>query len=304
MLNFLAPCRICPHECGVHRNQGELGFCKLDDGLYISSICIHHGEEPPISGPKGICNVFFAHCNLQCVYCQNSQISNNETNTIRFKHTLDDVVLQITAILDAGIQSLGFVSPSHQIPQMISIIEALWQKGYKPIVVFNTNSYDKVSTLQQLKNYVDVYLADYKYADNNLGKRFSQISDYQDIALEAIKEMVRQKGLELIINKGGIAEKGVIVRHLVLPGQIANSCKVLKNISVFIDSKINLSLMSQYYPAGDADKYSGLNRTLTEAEYNEIVDFMEECNFENGWVQDLDSENNYRPDFDKSNPFI
>lgn len=304
MLDFSLPCRICPHECGVRRDQGELGFCKLDHGLYISSICIHHGEEPPISGTKGICNVFFAHCNLQCVYCQNHQISNNTSNVDRFRYTLEAAVSEIIKILDNGIQSLGFVSPSHQIPQMISIIEALWQKGYKPIVVFNTNSYDKVSTLKQLDKYVDVYLADYKYSENKLGETLSHIPDYQPVAIDAIDEMVRQKGVELQLNSEGIAEKGVIIRHLVLPGRIANSRQVLKNISIFIDPKINLSLMSQYYPAADACKYLDLNRTLTEAEYNEIVDFMEDCNFENGWVQDLDSENNYRPDFDHSNPFI
>ena len=190
MLDFSSPCRICPHECGVRRDQGELGFCKLDHGLYISSICIHHGEEPPISGTKGICNVFFAHCNLQCVYCQNHQISKNTTNVDRFQYTLEAAVSEIINILDSGIQSLGFVSPSHQIPQMISIIEALWQKGYKPIVVFNTNSYDKVSTLQQLDEYVDVYLADYKYSENKLCERVSHIRDYQPVAIDDIDEMV------------------------------------------------------------------------------------------------------------------
>jgi len=298
----LKHCTLCPRDCGIDRTKRDKGWCGLDDKIYISSICIHKGEEPPVSGPYGICNVFFAHCNLQCVYCQNFQISDNKFAADRYEMTLEAAVNKITAILDKGIPSLGFVSPSHQIPQMLFIIEELRKRSYKPIIVYNSNGYDKVETLKELEGIVDVYLPDFKYSDPVLSKELSDAPDYPDTALKAIKEMYRQKGSLLITNDSGYAESGLIIRHLILPGEVENSLAVLKTVAEEISPKINISLMSQYW----APKYferEALNDKIKEADYLRVIDEMNRLGLDNGWVQEFDSHNNYRPDFNKIHPF-
>jgi len=259
------------------------------------------GEEPPISGDSGICNVFFSHCNLQCVYCQNHQISNNEIEIESV--SLEKVIEQITKILNTGVRSLGFVSPSHQIPQMTRIIDAIRAKGYNPIIVYNTNSYDTVETIALLESYVDVYLADFKYADNSLGEELSGIKKYADFATLAIREMITQKGTSLLLDDQGIALKGVIIRHLVLPGHPENSIEVLNRLADMSDSKITLSLMSQYYPAYKAMEFPALNRSLQQKEYQRIVDYLDCLGFKNGWIQELESQDTYQPDFNNEHPF-
>lgn len=282
--------------------MGEKGWCGLDDKIYISSICIHKGEEPPVSGPHGICNVFFAHCNLQCVYCQNYQISDNKFAADRYEMTLEAAVNKITAILDKGIPVLGFVSPSHQIPQMLSIIEELHKRSYEPTIVYNSNGYDKVETLKELEGIVDVYLPDLKYSDPVLSKELSDAPDYPDTALKAIKEMYRQKGSLLITNDSGYAESGLIIRHLILPGEVENSLAVLKTIAEDISPKINISLMSQYWAPKKFDR-EALNHKIKEGDYLRVIEEMNRLGLDNGWVQEFDSHNNYRPDFNKIHPF-
>lgn len=295
-------CTLCPRNCGVDRTKGEKGYCGLDDKIYISSICIHKGEEPPVSGPHGICNVFFAHCNLQCVYCQNHQISDNKFAADRYEMTLETAVNKITAILDKGIPALGFVSPSHQIPQMLSIIEELRKRSYEPVIVYNSNGYDKVETLKELEGIVDVYLPDFKYSDPVLSKELSDAPDYPDTALKAIKEMYRQKGSLLITNDSGYAESGLIIRHLILPGEVDNSLAVLKTVAEDISPKINISLMSQYWAPKKFDR-EALNDKIKEADYLCVIEEMNRLGLDNGWVQEFDSHNNYRPDFNKIHPF-
>jgi putative pyruvate formate lyase activating enzyme len=298
----LKHCTLCPRDCGIDRTKGEKGYCGLDDKIYISSICIHKGEEPPVSGPHGICNVFFAHCNLQCVYCQNHQISDNKFAADRYEMTLESAVCKIIAILDKGIPVLGFVSPSHQIPQMLSIIEELRKRSYDPTIVYNSNGYDKVETLKELEGIVDVYLPDFKYSDPVLSKELSDAPDYPDTALKAIKEMYRQKGSFLITNDSGYAESGLIIRHLILPGEVENSLAVLKTIAEDISPKINISLMSQYWAPKHFDR-EALNHKIKEADYLCVIEEMNRLGLDNGWVQEFDSHNNYRPDFNKIHPF-
>ncbi|HQO09081.1 MAG TPA: radical SAM protein [Clostridiales bacterium] len=298
----LKHCTLCPRNCGIDRTKGEKGWCGLDDKIYISSICIHKGEEPPVSGPHGICNVFFAHCNLQCVYCQNYQISDNKFAADRYEMTLEAAVNKIIDILDKGIQVLGFVSPSHQIPQMLSIIEELHKRSYKPTIVYNSNGYDRVETLKELESIVDVYLPDFKYSDPVLSKELSDAPDYPEIAYKAIKEMYRQKGSLLITNDSGYAESGLIIRHLILPGEVENSLAVLKTIAEEISPKINISLMSQYWAPKKFDR-EALNHKIKEADYLRVTEEMNRLGLDNGWVQEFDSHNNYRPDFNKIHPF-
>jgi putative pyruvate formate lyase activating enzyme len=295
-------CTLCPRDCGIDRTKGEKGYCGLDDKIYISSICIHKGEEPPVSGPHGICNVFFAHCNLQCVYCQNYQISDNKFVADRYEMTLETAVNKIIDILDKGIPALGFVSPSHQIPQMLSIIEELRKRSYEPVIVYNSNGYDKVETLKELEGIVDVYLPDFKYSDAVLSKELSDAPDYPEIALKAIKEMYRQKGSLLITNDSGYAESGLIIRHLILPGEVENSLAVLKAAAEDISPKINISLMSQYWAPKHFER-EALNDKIKEADYLSVIEEMNRLGLDNGWVQEFDSHNNYRPDFNRIHPF-
>ncbi len=302
-LETLHKCTMCPHRCGADRFSTKLGFCKTGVGFYISSICVHHGEEPPISGSNGICNVFFGHCNLQCVYCQNHQISDNSQPRAARNWELKDVLHEIVRCLDAGCQSLGFVSPSHFVPQIKIIIQALHDLDYHPTIVYNTNGYDNVETLRDLESLVDVYLPDFKYMDARLGRRYSGVANYPKIAQLSLREMYRQKGSSLLTDAEGLAERGLLIRHLVLPGLIENSKEVLRFLAEEISTSVHISLMSQYHPTFLVSNEPPLNRSLRQEEYFEVVDDFYRLGFRNGFVQDLESYQNYRPDFDRAHPF-
>jgi putative pyruvate formate lyase activating enzyme len=302
-LEELRACRICPRNCNTDRFSGKMGYCKADASFSISSICNHRGEEPAISGDKGICNVFFTNCNLQCIYCQNHQISCNTLDFSNQKKRLEEVLEEIIKILSTGINHVGFVSPSHFVPQIKVIINSLRALGLSPAYVYNTNGYDKPETIRELENYIDVYLPDFKYADDELGRKYSDVRDYSSISLAAIKEMFRQKGTELILNDQGYAMKGIVIRHLVLPSHPDNSINVLRTIATELSNELHISLMSQYYPTYKVSHHEFLGRTLKAKEYNMVIKELEFLGFENGWVQELSSSTNYRPDFEEEHPF-
>ena len=298
----LGECSICPRNCRVNRLAGELGYCKTGAGFYISSICIHKGEEPVICGTQGICNIFFSHCNLQCIYCQNYQISCNK-NPVNQVLSLDEVINQIILILKTGINSVGFVTPSHVAPQVKEIIFAIKKKGYKPVFVWNSNGYDKPETLRCFETLIDIYLPDFKYVDAEISSKFSDAKDYPQVALKAIKEMYFQKGSKLFLDDNGMAQRGLIIRHLVLPGKAEASIKLLKIIAEEISTKVTISLMSQYYPAKNVKNHPVLGRQLLKEEYMQVTKAMYKIGFTNGWIQDYQSYSNYRPDFEKEHPF-
>jgi len=303
LLAKLHDCDFCPRKCHSDRFSGKLGYCKSDASFNISSICIHKGEEPAISGKDGICNVFFTHCNLQCIYCQNYQISDNMTSNISTKRELDDVIRQITTILDSGISRVGFVSPSHSIPQVKIIIHSIHSLGYDPVWVYNTNGYDKPESLRSLEGMIDVYLPDFKYMEAALSGKYSDAPDYPEVAARALKEMFRQKGAALHSGKDGTAESGMIIRHLVLPGHIQNSLKILNFIAEEFSPKLHISLMSQYYPTPRVGCHPGLSNTVTTEEYSLVVSEMDRLGMYNGWIQELSSASDYQPDFEKKHPF-
>jgi putative pyruvate formate lyase activating enzyme len=303
MLDELNDCVNCPRECHVNRADGRFGYCKSGSGYNIGSICLHMGEEPVISGTKGICNVFFTHCNLQCIYCQNYQISRNDCILSDAEMSLEKAVKEICRVLDSDTNLLGFVSPSHCIPQMKAIIEELHDIGRNPVVVYNSNAYDKVETLKNLEGLIDVYLPDFKYSNKDLALEFSDAPDYHEIAMAAIKEMVRQKGKSVRLNNDGQAEAGVIIRHLVLPGHVENSVHALKTLSEEISPLLHISLMSQYYPTPVVKKIKNINRKVTAEEYQKVVDAFEKFGFHRGWVQDAESSGHYLPDFMNDHPF-
>lgn len=295
-------CLSCPRKCDVNRSLNQTGYCNCNNEALVSKIFLHKGEEPVISGKKGICNVFFAHCNLQCIYCQNYQISVNDTYDKSWITDIDVIVNKISEQLDSGVKMLGFVSPSHQVGQMIRIIANVWNRGYKPTIVYNSNGYDNVETLKELDGIVDVYLPDFKYFDSKLGHKFSNVSNYFEIASKAIKEMYRQKGSTIILDTEGLIESGVIVRHLVLPGCESDSIDVLEYVANEISPFLHISLMAQYYPTEKSKSDSLLNRKLRKSEYDKVVQKMEELDFD-GWIQEFESSDYYKPDFLSNTPF-
>lgn len=302
-LEELHNCRICPRNCGADRFSQKLGYCKSDASFYISSICIHRGEEPPISGENGICNIFFGHCNLQCIYCQNHQISMNSSPGAANRMTLQEVLREILVCLNAGCQGVGFVSPSHFVPQFKIIVNALHEMDIHPIIVYNTNGYDKVETLKEIETLVDIYLPDFKYIDPELSRKYSDAAGYPEIAKAALKEMYRQKGSTLLLDDDGLALRGMLIRHLVLPGHVDNSLGVLRYIAEDISTSLSISLMSQYHPTQFVSNHKPINRTLYAGEYRRVVDEFYNLGLHNGWIQDMDSYENYRPDFEKEHPF-
>jgi putative pyruvate formate lyase activating enzyme len=302
-LETLRDCTFCPRQCHTDRFEGKKGYCKSGAGFYISSICIHRGEEPAISGSDGICNIFFAHCNLQCIYCQNWQISGNLSVVEDFKMDLDEVIRQITVILDEGIRRVGFISPSHFIPQMKVIIAIIESLGYKPVWVYNTNGYDTAGTLRSLEGIIDVYLPDMKYMDPEIARKYSDARNYPEVACAALKEMYRQKGSVLHLAGDGTAESGIIIRHLVLPGHEENSKAVLRFIAEELSPKMHISLMSQYYPTPSVTCHPSLSVPVSPVEYQHVVTHMHDLGLYNGWVQEPESREHYRPDFERDHPF-
>jgi putative pyruvate formate lyase activating enzyme len=300
----LTDCTICPRNCHSNRYSDVRGYCNAGAGFEISSICVHKGEEPPISGISGICNVFFTRCNLQCIYCQNCQISTNSDKVVNRDWGLTEIVSQINRYLDSGCKALGFVSPSHMVPQMLEIINAIHLTGRKPVIVYNTNAYEKVEVIRNLEGIIDVYIPDFKYSDPKLAGGLSDARDYPEVAGRSIKEMFRQKGSPLITDENGQAISGLIIRHLVIPGQVENSLQVLRFITGELSEKVSVSLMSQYHPMPAVKGHPFLGRTVKKEEYEEIISEMEKLGLNNGWVQELESNTNYLPDFNKEDPFV
>jgi len=299
----LTKCTVCPRHCRSNRYSGKRGYCNAGAGFEIASICIHHGEEPSVGGPSGICNVFFSRCNLQCIYCQNCQISSNSDDIINREWSLQEVVGQIGRFLDDGCKAVGFVSPSHMVPQMLIIINAIRNTGRNPVIVYNTNAYEKVEVLRNLEGIIDVYIPDFKYSDPELAGGLSDARDYPEVAEKAIKEMFRQKGAPLITDDDGQAISGLIIRHLVIPGQVENSLNVLRFISSELSPKIHVSLMSQYHPMPAVKGHPSLGRSLTDEEYFTVTEELDRLGLHHGWIQDLESNSNYLPDFNNEHPF-
>lgn len=293
----LAACDICPRECGINRLEDELGFCHSGYRPIIASFCDHHGEEPVLSGSRGSGTIFFGNCNLRCRYCQNHQISQdwrrqkaNQTDC----HTLARHMLYLQDRL--GCHNINFVSPSHFVPQIVKAIVDAVPLGLNVPLVYNTNSYDSTTTLKELDGIIDIYLPDLKYADDSQARKYSTAPDYVTHSKNAIKEMQRQVG-ELVVDEEGVATRGVIVRHLILPNDIAGSLESLNWLAKEVSSKVAVSLMSQYHPTHRAYRYPVLSRPINIAEYEAALTAMEEAGLAKGWAQHMASHKHYLPDF-------
>lgn len=281
MLKRLAEyrCELCPRRCGVERVRFN-GLCKTKNELEIASYNLHFGEEPPISGINGSGTIFFAGCNLSCIYCQNYPIS--QLKSAYKKISTDELAEIMIKLQKRGAHNINLVTPSHFIHLICESIDKAKKQGLKIPIVYNTSSYDRDDVILYLEKYVDIYLADLKYTDNSLSKTLSGVSDYFEIASKALMAMYKTKGpLEV---ENGIAKRGLIVRHLILPGHLDNTKKALKWIENNLP-KVAVSLMSQYFPAYKAFEFKDINRKLKEAEYNEILIYLNKTQIE-GFIQD------------------
>ncbi|HUV57008.1 MAG TPA: radical SAM protein [Dehalococcoidales bacterium] len=301
----LASCDICPRRCEVNRLEGELGFCHSGRLPIVSSFCAHHGEEPALSGSRGSGTVFLGNCNMRCVYCQNYQISQNwekqRANEIDC-HSLAEHMLYLQDEL--GCHNINLVSPSHFVPQLVRVVLEAVPTGLKLPLVYNTNSYDAIETLRELDGIVDIYLPDLRYASDDRANRFSQAPDYVAQARQAIKEMYRQVG-ELVVDEFGVAQRGVIVRHLILPNGLAGSKESLGWLAREVSPRVTVSIMSQYHPMHRANQFPLLARPVSLAEYEEVRRVMEGVGLENGWIQEMGAQKVYLPDFEREgHPFV
>ncbi|MDD5082185.1 MAG: radical SAM protein [Dehalococcoidales bacterium] len=300
----LAVCDICPRECRVDRLNGELGFCHSAYLPIVAAVCAHHGEEPVLSGSRGSGTVFLGNCNMRCVYCQNHQISQDwqrqESNEMS-AHTLAQRMLYLQDEL--GCHNINFVSPSHFVPQLVrSVLEAV-PLGLRLPLVYNTNGYDSVTTLKELDGVMDIYLPDLRYASDARASEFSQAPHYVSRAREAIKEMYRQVG-DLLVDENGLAQRGLIIRHLILPNGLAGSEESLAWIARELSPTVSLSIMSQYSPQYRAPGVPLLSRIISRAEYETVLGLLDRLGLENGWVQQMGASDNYLPDFDRQgHPF-
>ncbi len=300
----LVSCDICPRECGVNRLEGETDFCHSGRRPIAASVCAHHGEEPVLSGSRGSGTVFLGNCNLRCLYCQNYQISQNWEKQKLNKtdcHKLAEHMLYLQNEL--GCHNINFVSPSHFVPQLVRAVLEAVPMGLKLPLVYNTNSYDSIKTLKELDGLISIYLPDLKYASDTWARKFSQAPQYVSHARMAIKEMYRQVG-ELVVDEFGVAQKGLIVRHLILPNGLAGSHESLTWLAREVSPRVTVSLMSQYSPQHRAHRVPLLARPISPAEYREALRALATAGLENGWRQLMGAERIYLPDFEgKGHPF-
>ncbi len=295
MLEKLKQCEICPHRCGINRKEGKIGRCKASDKIKIALYWVHNFEEPCISGTKGSGTVFFSNCNLNCIFCQNYEISQKGRGKEITIEELADIFLKQQ---EKGVENINLVTPTSYVVQIIEAIKIARKNGLKLPIVYNTNGYENVDTIKMLDGYVDVYLPDLKYVDDELGEKCSKVKNYFEIATKAILEMQKQVG-KTQINENGIMEKGIIVRHLVLPGHVENSKKVLRWLKENLNEENYVSIMAQYFPTylvKEKEEYRDLNRKLTKEEWRNIENFIDELDFKNGYIQELgEHEEEYVP---------
>lgn len=305
MVARLAHCDICPWNCGVDRLAGREGFCRSGRAPIISSFCAHQGEEPALSGSRGSGTIFFANCNMRCVYCQNYQISQSpesQRKNVTDAYGLADRMLYLQDELRC--HNINLVSPSHFVPQIVEALLEAIPRGLILPIVYNSGGYDSLETLKALEGIVDIYMPDIRYASSEIAKKYSGVADYVAHNRQAIKEMWRQVG-QLQTDENEVACRGLIVRHLILPEGVAGSAESLKWLARTISPEVTLSVMSQYYPCHKAAEITELSRTITYEEYALVVKEMEKLGMENGWLQEMDAPSHYLPDFNrKGHPFI
>ncbi|MGH9822871.1 MAG: radical SAM protein [Blastocatellia bacterium] len=307
LMQALESCKICPRDCGNNRLKDEVAACYSGLLPIVSSYTAHFGEEPVLVGKHGAGNVFLGLCNLRCVYCQNYQISQTfkeqRKNEISFER-LAEIFLELQ---QQGCHNINWVSPTHFVPQLVKSLAIAAERGLRLPVVFNTNAYDSVDVLRQLDGIVDIYLPDLKYSTDEAGREYSKVTEYAKHSRAALKEMFRQTGDQLVYGDDGLLKRGLVIRLLVLPNDIAGIHESLQWIKEELSPRVAVSLMAQYFPTNKVagDRYALISRKIRWREWLTAIDQMESLGMEEGWQQDFDSASEYyRPDFgDAKTPF-
>jgi putative pyruvate formate lyase activating enzyme len=305
---LLARCTICPRDCLNNRLNNELAACYSGRLPIVSSYTAHFGEEPALVGQHGAGNIFFGNCNLRCVYCQNYQISQTHKEQIKNEVTHERLAEIMLELQTRGCHNINFVSPTHFVPQMARAILLAAEAGLRLPIVYNTNAYDSVEVLKLLEDIVDVYLPDLKYAESDVGYAYSKVRDYQLHSRAAIAEMFRQMSDALLFDEEGLLQRGLVIRLLVLPNDVAGIEESLKWIRDELSPRVAISLMAQYYPTHQAasnKRHVLLSRRITESEWLRAVSALDHLKMEEGWMQEFDgAAHYYRPDFnDVETPF-
>ena len=288
-------CRLCPRECGVNRKEGQTGFCQMDGTLRVARAALHMWEEPCISGKRGSGAVFFSGCNLRCVYCQNFDIAAGTRGKEISRERLSEIFLELQA---QNANNINLVTPSHYVLQIREALLLAKEKGLTVPIVYNCGGYESVEALQALDGLIDIYLTDFKYMVPSLAKAYSRAEDYPETAKRALAEMVRQTG-EAVFDENGLMKKGVIVRHLLLPGAVKNAKAVVKYVYEMYGDTVWLSLMSQYTPLPQVENISPLNRKTTKREYERLLDYTFSLGVTNAFLQEGPvAEESFIPEFD------
>ncbi len=293
----LSDCTLCPRECHVNRNAGEIGYCGQNARLTAARAALHFWEEPCLSGTNGSGAVFFGGCNLRCVYCQNHEIAQSRAGREITPSRLSGIFLELQ---EKGAHNINLVTPTHFVPQIITALQTAKQQGLHLPVVYNTSAYEKTETLRMLEGLVDIYLPDFKYRDPLLSEAYSHAADYFDAAASAIAEMVRQVGAPVFANgEDSLMRRGVIVRHLLLPGCGKDSRQILRYLHDTFKNDIYVSIMNQYTPLSQVSDIPLLNRRVRDAEYSRIVDYAIRIGIENGFIQEGETASeSFIPAFD------
>ena len=288
-------CTLCPRKCGVNRVSGQTGYCKMTDKIMASRAALHMWEEPCISGKEGSGTVFFSGCSLGCIYCQNREIALGNMAKEITKERLAEIFLELQG---QGANNINLVTPTHFVPQIKEAILDAKRQGLSLPILYNTGGYEKVETLKSLEGIIDIYLPDMKYVSPKLSQRYSNVKDYFRCAKEAIKEMVRQCP-KPEFDQRGIMKQGVIVRHLVLPGAVEDSKRVIRYLYKNFGDRIYISIMNQYTPVKTFLERKELNRPVTEEEYKEVVEYASLLGVEQGYIQEGETaKESFIPAFD------
>ena len=295
MNKLLNSCTLCPRNCKVNRNNNELGYCGMTNQLMVARASLHYWEEPIISGERGSGTVFFSGCNLKCVFCQNYQISNNNFGKPISIHRLSEIFLELQ---EKGANNINLVTPTHFVPLIIEALKIAKAKGLNIPIVYNSSGYENVETIKLLKGYIDIYLPDFKYYDNKYANKYSKCNNYFEAVTSSLDEMINQVGTPQI-NEEGILIKGVIVRHMMIPGLLDDSKKIIHYLVDNYNDDIFISIMNQYTPTNNLINYQEINQTVNDKDYDELINYAIDLGIKNGFMQEGETQKtSFIPEFD------
>lgn len=295
MIELLNKCTLCPRNCMINRNENEIGFCNMDSGLVVARASLHFWEEPIISGENGSGTVFFSGCNLKCVFCQNFNISSENFGKKITIERLSEIFLELQ---EKGANNINLVTPTHFVPQIIEAIKIAKKRELSIPIVYNSSGYENIETIKLLDGYIDVYLPDFKYFDNKYALKYSKCNNYFKHASKCLEEMIKQVGNPQF-DKNGTLIKGVIVRHMMLPGLLEDSKKIIHYLVDKYNDNIFISIMNQYTPINDLHKYQEINKTVDNNDYQELIDYAIDLGIKNGFIQEGKTQKtSFIPEFD------